>query len=484
MPYKLLIFFAFLGSLLTAALKPSSMFGDHMVLQRDMPVPVWGTAEPGEQVKVSFADQSVICTANKDGKWRADLKALKASDKGRQLIIEGSTKITFKDVLVGEVWICSGQYNMAMGWNKVKELQAIKSDALKKPIRTFNVPTFVSFTPQENSKGSWTTKLPSSAVAFGFSYYLNKQLDVPVAVILTSWGSSSIEGWMPLDLTEKLPHYKKIMADFEKNDKAKVAALIERGIKSGKGAKAWQRKENIYIRTRPNILYNAMLHPIIPFACRGMVWYQGEANSKLYKDYAKSLPIWVKRLRSAWKKDDFHFMAVMLPGFGRDNGRPDAKSWAWFRDVQMQIHKLPHTAVANTIDLGSERNIHPIDKGPIGVRLALLASAEIHKKDFVPKGPLYKSFKVNGSKMTISFDYATGLKTKDSKSPSGFWLADKKGSWHKAKATIKGSSIILESEAIETPVACRYAFSGKPSVNLVNGANLPAYPFRTDNWER
>ena len=264
------------------------------------------------------------------------------------------------------------------------------------------------------------------------------------------------------------------MAQFEVQHKSKVKDHINKGI----------YHRNVYVRKRPNILYNAMLHPVIPYACRGMVWYQGEANASRHQEYAQGLPLWVKRLRKAWGRDDFHFLVVMLPGFGRDNGRPDAKSWAWFREVQMKVLALPHAGVANTVDLGDVRNIHPLDKAPIAQRLALLARRDVHGAKIAGQGPTYKSFRVDGNRMVIAFTCARGLRTTDGKAPTGFWLADEKRAWREATASIAGETVVLEADGTGKPVACRYAFCGKPAVNLANGDNLPAYPFRTDDWAR
>jgi sialate O-acetylesterase len=460
-----------------------------------MLVPVWGTAAPGEPVEVRFAGRAASTQAGQDGKWKVELPALAASAEGRELTIEGSNRIVFKDVLVGEVWICSGQSNMQYGWGdkserlhawgNVPELAALAADARTRTLRHYLVPTFVSLTPQDDCQGKWSTDISGSAVAFGFAYALNKALNVPVAVIVTCWGSSSIEGWMPLDMTTQLPHFKEMMDRFESEDKSRVMELIDRGKTTGKGAGAWKSKEDVYVRQRPNLLYNAMLHPLIPYACRGMVWYQGEANAAKYQDYAKSLPLWVKRLRTEWGRDDLHFLAVMLPGFGVDDGRPDARSWAWFRDAQMKILELPHTGVANTIDLGDAKNIHPADKAPICERLALLARRDVHLEQISGEGPVFKSFAVKGNRMVIEFTHAAGLKTTDGKAPAGFWLSDKDGSWQQATASImEDNKVTLEAAGMESPVACRYAFAGKPPVNLVNGDNLPAYPFRTDDWAK
>lgn len=467
-----------------AEVAPSSMFGDHMVLQRGMPVPIWGKAEPGETVTVTFAGQAVSATAGADGRWRADLPALDASAEGRTLAIQGKTStISFEDVLVGEVWVCAGQSNMQYGWGMEShpmfnwggdaKLAALVPDARQRPIRNYHVPVNVSFSPEENSKGAWSTDVSGSAIAFGFSYYLQKALDVPVAVIVTCWGSSSIEGWMPRELTEELPHFKAIMTAFDasSNTQSRVQAAIDRGVRPG----------NVFIRKQPNLLYNAMLHPVIPYASRGLVWYQGEANADQPEQYAQSLPVWIRRLRTEWGRDDFFVLGVMLPGFGEDDGRPDAKSWAWFRESQMKGLELPHAAVVNTVDLGDAKNIHPSDKDPIARRLSFLARASVYHEKVNGKGPVYRGAAVNGNQMTITFEHAEGLKTLDGGAPKGFWLADAQGVWYPAKAMIAGTMVILQADGVESLKACRYAWSGKPDVNLVNESNLPAYPFRTDD---
>ncbi len=462
-------------AVMMADVTPSSMFGDHMVLQREMPVPVWGIAEPGEEVAVRFAGKVESTRADQSGKWKVVLPALEASAEGQELMIDGKNRIVLKDVLVGEVWICSGQSNMQYGWGNESQpmfnwgvetnLAALVPDAKTKPIRSFAVMTDVSFTPNQNCKGSWSTNVSGSAVAFGFSYYLYQKLQVPVAVVVTCWGSSSIEGWMPRDMTGQLPHFKAIMEEFDAstNTQSRVRAAMERGIKHG----------NVFVRKQPNLLYNAMLHPLIPYACRGMVWYQGEANAGRHAEYAQSLPLWLGRLRKEWGRDDFHLLAVMLPGYGD-------QSWPWFREVQLGILKAPHTSVANTIDLGDEKNIHPADKAPICERLALLARRDVYGEKIEAQGPVFKIADVKGNRVVIGFDHADGLKTTDGAAPAGFQIAGGDQNWQAATAVINGTTVEVAAEGLAAPEFVRYAFAGKPVVNLVNGAGLPAYPFRTD----
>jgi sialate O-acetylesterase len=479
---------AFLGGVQARAeLRVSPMFGDHMVLQRELPVPVWGKADPGDAVTVRFAGQEAQTRAGQDGKWMVQLPAMPASAEGREFSIEAKGQtMRFQDVLVGEVWICSGQSNMQYGWGKRSQarynwggdadLAKLAESASGLPIRSYDVPCNVSFTPSEECAGKWSTDLPGSAVAFGFSYHLQKSLNVPVAVIVACWGSSFIEGWMPIELTNKLPHFKTIMDDFQKSEpiRTRIEAAMKMGIRDGM----------TFVRKQPNIVYNAMLHPLIPYACRGIVWYQGEANSDQPELYAASLPAWISELRTRWKRDDLHVLAVMLPKYGDDKGAADPKSWAWFREAQAKGLKLPHTALINTIDLGDAKNIHPADKAPIVDRLARIARHDIHGEKIPARGPEYQSHKIEGSAVTLTFDHADGLGTKDGKAPEGFWLAGDDRQWHPAQAVIKGLTVEVQADSVQKPIACRYAFSNSPAVNLANKAGLPAAPFRTDDWLR
>jgi len=471
-----------------AELRVSPMFGDHMVLQRELPVPVWGKADPSETITVRFAGQEMQTRAGADGKWMLRLPAMPASAEGRVMTIEAKgTKKEFQDVLVGEVWVCSGQSNMQYGWGNKSpkprynwggdaDLAKLAESATGLPIRCYEVPPNVSFTPTDECAGQWSTDLPGSAVAFGLSYHLQQTLKVPVATIVTCWGSSFIEGWMPIELTAELPHFKKIMDDFQKSQgtRERVEKAMNMGIRDGMS----------FVRRQPNIVYNAMLHPLIPYGCRGIVWYQGEANAAQPELYAASLPAWVRELRKRWSREDMHVLGVMLPGYGEDKGVADPNSWAWFREAQAKGLAIPNATLINTIDLGDAKNIHPADKAPIVDRLARVARNDIYQNPIAAHGPMFQKHLIDGQKVTITFGHAEGLSTKDGKPAVGFWLAGDDRQWHPAQAVIKGATVELQAEAVQKPVSCRYAFSNTPIVNLINKAGLPAAPFRTDDWPR
>lgn len=306
---------------------------------------------------------------------------------------------------------------------------------------------------------------------------------------------------MPRDMTDDFPYFKQTLAEQDADEKgrARLAAALDKG--------KWPRKEDIFMRRQSTIIYNAMMAPLVPFACRGIVWYQGERNARYIsgmpdkpwfhrvcgiREYDDVLKGWIRRYRRAWDRDDLQFLVVMLPGFGaklatsptKDFNHPTAHSWAWLRESQLAATELPHVDVANTIDLGAIKNIHPDDKAPVGRRLALLAAKETLGVDLVSKGPVLEAVESREQTIVVSFANAVGLTTVDGKLPTSFWIAnDEASEWFLAEAKIVGETVELTHERVESPKHVRYAFGGKPKVNLVNGAGLPAYPFRTDDLE-
>ena len=470
--------------MLSAELTVASPFTDNAVLQRDLPAPVWGTADAGTTVTVEFAGQKKSSLADADGRWKVQLEPMPTNARPQELKVSGpKSKVSFSNVVVGEVWICAGQSNMQMSYKAVPEIKALVSSA--KNIRSFSVHKTVAFTEQDQCEGKWVEQVPDSAVAFAFAYFLEEAADVPIGIIQASWGSSSIEGWMPKDLTQTLPHFKKQMKAFDADTEKlkRIKDILN-------GPKPWDRRSDIFLRTQPNVIYNAMMHPLAPYGCRGLVWYQGEANSNTVKSmlqYDDSLTAWIQRYRQEWNRDDLHFLAVMLPGYAKKvkggPKNPDARSWAWMRESQLKVLELKHTAVANTIDLGLANNIHPKDKLPIGQRLALLAARETLGQDIQAEGPTMNRVEVKDAQLVVHFDHADGLKTLDGNAPTGFWLADDSGEWNEAKANLNGQTVVLSSPDLTKPLYVRYAFAGKPDVNLINAAGLPAYPFRTDKFK-
>lgn len=490
---KITLIFIFLTLLLPIAtsakdLRLGSPFQEHMVLQQHKPITIWGEASINSLISITIDNETIQVKSDNNGNWKVDFPAHNAGGPYRFLVSSGIEIIEFNDVMFGEVWICSGQSNMFMGYGQIPEIKTL--DSLSKNIRTFTVENTASFTEQKYLNGKWELKNPKSAVAFSFAYFLQKSINVPVGIILTSWGSSSIEGWMPRDMVEKLPHFKSIMNDFDLDTKKKkrIDSILSLSEKRS-------RKDDIFLRTQPNIIYNAMMKPLIPYACRGIVWYQGESNAKTVESmlqYGTTLPLLIKRLRKEWGNKNLSFLGVMLPGYGWKLNKmentdslienPNVNSWAFIRESQCKILALPHTGIVTTIDLGDQKNIHPKDKLPIGKRLALLAENKIFNENLIAEGPAVKSVSIIKNTIVITFNYAKGLKTNDGSTPKAFWLSNDSKKWYPAEAIIQGETIHLSAIELKKPLFVRYAFSAMPKVNLVNGAELPTRPFRTDNF--
>lgn len=492
---KILIILLCTLTLSHAKLTVASLFTDHMVLQRDLDVPVWGWAEAGSKVKVTFSGQTKTTKTNAQGEWRVNLAPMTANKRGETLTISGKNTLKFRNVVVGEVWICSGQSNMQFEMKRapgVTEMIPAAGD-----IRSFSVPRTVAYTEQKNVNSTWKKEVPNSAVAASFALFLEKNIDIPVGIILSCWGSSSLEAWMPADLASQLPDFKDQLT-YQENDIA-GRERIEKALASKKRT----TPDDIFMRRQPNILWNAMIKPLAPYACRGLIWYQGERNAFNYGTlpkqpwyrrtipvirYGNALNLWMQRYRKEWQRDDFHFMIVMLPGYAKNvvskPQNPATRSYAWMREAQLSALDLPNTSVTNTIDLGHLTNIHPNDKLPIGERLALLARRDTLGQDIIAEGPIFKSATPRGKSITLTFTNAAGLTTKDGKAPHAFWVTDKTQKWHPATAQIEGETITLTCSEIKNPLYVRYAFSGFPEPNLINDQKLPARPFRSDTFKK
>jgi len=483
---------------LKAKLQPNTLFCDHAILQRNAPIPIWGKDTPNQKVSIIFGGQNKSTKTDSKGNWMIKLDPMDASFQSKSMRIIGSSEITISDILIGEVWLCMGQSNMALFAHSVKEVKNIIPKI--KHIRSFDVKKTVALEEQENVGGKWEAKHPNSAVACSFAYELQQKINAPVGIILSCWGSSAIEAWMPKDMAKQFPYYDKIL--HEMWDNKTTIDRINKALTAG----SWEKTTDVFLRSTVNTPYNAMIHPLIPYACKGIVWYQGERNSKNYdkmperpqatrvigmKRYGEVLQAFVNRYRQAWEKQDLAFMVVQLPGLAKDlstrtpidpESITEPMSWAWMREAQQQVLSLPDTYLATSIDLGDKDNVHPKDKYPIGKRLALLARKGVYGEKIIAQGPFFKNMEINKEQLIVTFEHAEGLKTKDGEAPKGFWIAGKDKQWYKATAKIKENSVILTATAVEKPIACRYAFAGKPEVNLINKVALPAYPFRTDNW--
>lgn len=502
----LLAVFAGGSTLFAAGFRLGSPFSDHMVLQREKPVAVWGWADAGESVTVTFAGQSKSATAGADGKWTLKLDALPASAEPRSLVAAGKDghKAEAKDVLVGEVWLGSGQSNMAMTVQSSKNFAAEKAAAKHPLIRHYRESSGPASEPQPEGKGSWQECTPENVGGFSAALYffgrdLQRELGVPVGLVNTSVGGTPIESWLSAETQSSDPDTKAVydarLKEHVSFDEAGADELFRKQTERWKNAVAKAKQEGKEFVTRapknplamrklkggPAYLYNGKVANLAPFTLRGMLWYQGEGNAQSPEAaqlYVKQLSQLVTSWRALWQ-DEVPFAWVQLPNY-RDS---EAEGWPRMRESMAKVLALPKTGMAITIDVGDPKNIHPTDKQTVGARLAFWALGTVYGRK-VPaiSGPLPAGHKVEGSSIRVSLRHAEGLKTRDGDAVRGFLIAGADKAWKKASARIDGGDVVVSSPEVAAPVAVRYAWLENPDCNLVNGAGLPASTFRTDDW--
>jgi len=509
--FRFAVFLLVLSSTFTASarLKLHGLFSDDMVLQRDMPVAIWGWADPNDEVTIEFRDQKVKAR-NKDGKWIAHLKPLKAGGSDN-LAIKASKSgkngdaspevVTLSRVMVGEVWIASGQSNMELPLRASFEAEKEIAAAANGNLRLYTVPKLKAEKPVEDVPSSWRecvseTASNFSAVAYYFGRDLQKALGVPVGIIHTSWGGSPAEVWMSQDVLEKSPEYKRDILDAYRESSIKYRMAVDRfeeeEAAAKKDGKAFS-KQRPRAPWRPTELYNGMIAPLIPFAFKGAIWYQGESNTGHAWQYRHLFQEMIKNWRHDWAEGNFPFLLVQLAPFKAIKPEPDESDWAELREAQaLAVKELANVGMAVITDVGDEKDIHPKKKEPVGSRLALVARAIAYKQDIEYSGPVYKNMKVRGNEAVLSFEHVghglavRGIDGRASVPASpelkGFAIAgeDKKFVW--AKARIEGDKIIVSHPEIQKPIAVRYGWADYPVVNLWNKDGLPASPFRTDNF--
>jgi sialate O-acetylesterase len=447
-----------------ADVTPNGLIGDGMVLQQGIKAPLWGTADDGEEITVTFQEQKHTTTA-RDGKWRVDLDALKAGGP-HELTIAGKNTLHVKNVLVGEVWIASGQSNMEMAVAGTTDAKKHIADSANPNIRLFVVPHTSVAAPQTTVAGQWKECGPDtvarfSAVAYFFGRDLNKVLDVPIGLIETNWGGTNCEAWTSHEALEKVPELKYLAE------------------KADQGAK----KEDIGKNPNghPSSLSNGMITPLIPYAIKGAIWYQGESNAGRAHEYRTLFPTMIRDWRQRWHEGDFPFLFVQLAPYKA--GNPDGPTWAELREAQLlTTQKVPNTAQAVITDVGDLQDIHPKQKEPVGARLALAAEALAYGKKVEYSGPMYEDMKVEGNKAVLSFKHTgDGLEGKGGPL-QGFTIAGEDHQFVKAEAEIRDGKVEVWSKEVDKPVAVRYGWANFPVVNLYNKDGLPATPFRTDDF--
>jgi sialate O-acetylesterase len=478
-----------------AEVKPHALCSEGMVLQQKSEARVWGKADPREAVTVSFRGQMARAVADDKGNWTVTLKAGEAGGPF-EMTIAGTNTITYKDVLVGEVWVCSGQSNMEWSVNGCDKSD--KDFAFSAPhnanLRMFQVAKTPTARPITETKGNWVESDPDpkvignwTAVGYFFGRDLQEKLKVPVGLIQSAWGGTRAEAWTSPEALAASPMYKAEIENFRKETEqpgGKVQA------------------------NSPAALYNGMIHPIINYRIRGAIWYQGESNTGKAYAYRTLFPMMIQDWRQQWKEPDFPFYFVQLAPFTPIRKEPGPSTWAELREAQLLTLKLPGTGMAVITDLGDEADIHPTPKRPVGERLALIARAKDYGEKVEYSGPAYTGMKVEGSKAILSFDHVAGglvapemVPTRERKNKNGqvlaawrvkdksegaplvgFTVCGKDQVFHPAKAEIAGKTVVVTCEAVAEPVAVRYGWAEHPVCNLFNRAGLPASPFRTDDF--
>jgi sialate O-acetylesterase len=498
----------------------ANIFGDNMVLQRNQPVPVWGSAKPGEAVQVKFGKQVKKVKTDNNGNWQVLLDAMPANKIGQDMVVTAAQTVTFKNVLVGEVWLCSGQSNMEVQVHHVlnadNEIKAADS-----MVHFIKIPDLAfSYLRKDFIKSAWNVATPATAgdctaVGYFFGRELAKQLDVPVGLISSNWSNTNIEPWINRAGLAMTPELQNLIsqADNWSSDTGtgrKWSEGVDATMKAwvAQAEKAQVAKEalpafpkglrNVNI-SAPVRLYESMISPLVPYALRGTIWYQGESNGGEGQTYVPKMQALVGGWRAAWKEGDFPFYWVQLANLGKsDSNKPDmGDGWARLREAQLKsLPLIPHSGMAVTIDIGEGDQIHPRDKQDVGKRLAAWALAKDYGKKIEDSGPTYQKCIVKGAKIYIAFDHVGGGLMIGEKTgldpvkeiPNGKlkWIsiAGEDKQFHWAEAVIEGKNLVVSSDQVPHPVAVRYAFTSNPTGPfLYNKDGFPASPFRTDDWE-
>lgn len=479
------------------------IFSDHMVLQRETANPVWGRTAPGTAVTASIAGRVATTTAGTDGKFRLDLSALPAGGPHVLAIRAGAAEREYADVMVGEVWLCSGQSNMDFTVAPTEKRYFAGTTDWEKEVAAARHPRIRMFTaewtlredPQPEVEGKWAVCSPEtvpdfSAVAYFFARKLQEDLDVPIGLVTCAYGASTAEAWIGREKLAARPLLKKLLDDFDKKliayrDDPKAFAsygrAMERWTSGGKKGRKPKHPDPVQDQHNPAVLFNGMISPILPYGLRGVIWYQGESNvgtRRLYPALQESL---ITGWRERWGRGDFPFYFVQLAAHKAPPEAPGNSSLASMREAQASSLALPNTGMAVTLDVGDEKDVHPRNKQEVGARLARLALAGTYGKPIVPCGPVLKMAEIDDGRVRLHFDHVpNGLRAKDGPlrqfAVSG---DDRKFVW--ANAEIDEDTVIVSSPAIPRPAFVRYAWSDNPEgANLYNEEGLPAAPFRTD----
>lgn len=493
---RLLIPLALLGGLvpaLHADVALPALFSDGMVLQRDVEIPVWGKARAGERVVVGLSGRGAETVADATGAWRVRLPAMPPGGP-HSLTVTGDNRLVVSDVMIGEVWFASGQSNMEWIVRESDDAAAEIAAANHPRVRIFRVQRAVADAPSDDCEGKWLVASPQTAgwmtaVGYHFARTLSADLDVPVGVINASRGSARIIPFIPrpaIDgaavFSEDLARWREAVGNHPGRRAAYEAKLAEA---AASGARKPEPPYGPGHYNQPGGLYNGMVAPATPYAIRGFLWYQGEADARRAVQYGEAFPLLIRSWREAWGRGDLPFLFVQLAPYNAPQGGFPAEGTARaeLREVQERTLALPATGMVVALDLGGpDSQEHPRAKRPVGERLARLAGSIAYGRGGVVEGPRYRAHRIEGGVVRIAFQPGTagGLAARGGGEITGFQVAGGDGVFHPASVRVEGETVVVSSPVTPAPVAVRYAFANDPVCNLVNAAGLPAAPFRTD----
>ncbi len=482
-----------------AQVKLPALVSDNMVLQQNAKVNLWGWASPNEKISIQLGWQNapLEIVANSDGKWKVIVDTPQGSETAYSIKIDATNKIVLNNILIGEVWICSGQSNMFFPVGKeegtwktgVKNYEEEVINANYPNIRLFTVLTNASPKPLDDVAGSWAACSPNSiktfsAVAYFFGRDLYQKLKIPIGLISSSWGGTKAEAWTSQAVLEGTPDFLPILEEDAKNEKIYQEKLEtyylnlknERLTNNNDLSKSLLKKPKKEANKTSYVLYNAMLYPLINYTMKGVIWYQGESNSGQAYLYRTLFPAMVKNWRDDWKQGDFPFYYVQIAPYKGQT--PE------IREAQLlSLKKITNSGMVVTTDVGNANNIHPIDKQTVGHRLALIAFAKTYNEEkLIYSGPIYNHMKIKKERIQLFFDYAGSGFRKTGENLKEFEIAGEDKIFYPADAKIDGKTIVVSSSKVKNPAAVRFAWKAVPEPNLFNAENLPASPFRTDDW--
>lgn len=446
------------------SLEVASVFQDGVILQRNSELPVWGWAEPGESILVELGEIRKEALSDEDGRWQVLFAPMEANKSPIEMRIKSSTEeLEVRNILVGDVWLCSGQSNMQWSVRQSNNGPREIAQARNPTIRQFSIERKASDTPSNKVEGRWIEAVGPqtgqfSAVGYYFAKELQNELDVPIGLLRAAVGGTMIESWLPHELIE---------------------TLGERRVPPSRP----QPQQAVF--DKPSCLFNGMIHPLVPLPIKGILWYQGERNARFHEEYRESFPLLIDSWREYFNNPDLPFYFVQLPNFAAREG-PHLQSWAWMREAQLEALQIPGTGMAVTIDIGDPSDIHPGNKQDVGLRLALLALNRSYGKEHQDGGPVFARAYPNDedpSRLRVEFDQSHPAPYPIDNIARAFVLAGVDRNFLPAEdAVLEGHSLLLHSSAIHKPMFVRYAWDNDPEVTIFSECGLPASPFRNDDF--